>query len=971
MDTITGIFTAHEEWLTDYIRERAEQRGLFQDASARVSDWCRPLQGVATAMEAVARYCEQEGCDFPRADDMDADPIKLFAYDVVRSHRPRKIGLALFVRLLALVREAHLALIDTDFVEAGHKSPARTFVVRFFDRFETVACVDWSRADDLDRLKAAEAKRDALADERERFLTLFESLTKPVFVLDRNWCVDTMNSAAEALFVSQVVPDNLRYALIRSRGRIEVDPTRKVPLDDALPWLAEGMGVSCSLSEGQKDCRFSAVGALPDGEHRFDVVVSSMTSESLGFNGLTLVLDDITFRAEMERQLEDERNRANHYLDVVGSIIVVLDPSGAILRINRAGCEVLGYDESELLGQNWIDIVIPEEVRDEVKDYFYMLFSGDTEIDPTHVNYVTTKDGEHRLVNWNNQLLRNESGMPIGILSSGVDVTEQKAMEEELAEKELWLRSAFVALAEAVLILSPDGEVIDANPAAEPMFGMSNEELTGLHVRDIQVDAAHYEGFNARIQAAVNLGETAEFEFPLRRKNGNTFPAEQSISRITDDNGTLLGSVFALRDISRRKKAEQVLRESEEKFRRIFETIGEGFVVTSMAGTIQMVNPATCRLLGYEARELIGQSMDLLYSDAADRQRLRHELKKSGVVHDMALTATRKDGEAIVVEGNAHIVYNDDGAPIAMEGTFRDITARIEAEKVLRDREKQYRAFFENNHAIMLLEDPKTGQVVDANPAASDFYGYSVDEMRSMNMQQINALDEEAIYKEMFNAREEQRAYFVLRHRLANGEARDVEVYSGPILVGGKQLLYSVIHDITQRIRLEREMKRMATTDALTGANNRHQFFHVARQELHRFNRYGHPLAAIMFDIDYFKSINDTHGHQVGDVVLKALAAMAKKTLRDSDLFGRIGGEEFAVLLPDTSFMSAVRVAERLRENLAGLVIREKDLDIQFTVSAGVTAALENDKTIEAILNRADEALYRAKRMGRNRVEKG
>jgi len=176
---------------------------------------------------------------------------------------------------------------------------------------------------------------------------------------------------------------------------------------------------------------------------------------------------------------------------------------------------------------------------------------------------------------------------------------------------------------------------------------------------------------------------------------------------------------------------------------------------------------------------------------------------------------------------------------------------------------------------------------------------------------------------------------------------------------------------VTQRIRLEQDMKRLATTDALTGANNRHQFFSQAAREVARAKRYDNPLSVIMLDIDYFKSINDTYGHHAGDMVLKAFADTARTALRTSDIFGRLGGEEFAAILPQTGLEEGLEVAERLRAAFAALAVRVDEATIPFTVSLGVTQVRATDKDVEELLNRADEALYRAKRMGRNRVVQG
>ncbi len=457
----------------------------------------------------------------------------------------------------------------------------------------------------------------------------------------------------------------------------------------------------------------------------------------------------------------------------------------------------------------------------------------------------------------------------------------------------------------------------------------------------------------------------------MQRKHGEIFPAEHVISLIHSDDGTPLGIVNVIRDISERKKAELSLIQSEEKFRRIFNTIEEGYVVTDLDGTVLMVNPATCRILGYDELEVVGADMSMLYASTDERSRFKATLLRKGSVENYILTAIRKDGSTITTEANARLVTNHEGLPIGMEGTFRDITARIQADKILREREEQYRAFFENNHAVMLLVSPETGTIVDANPAASEFYGYSRERMQKMFISDINAQSETEIFQEMADARKEKRAYFIFSHRLADDTVREVEVYSGPIMVHGHQLIYSVIHDVTQRVAMEREMERMATTDALTGASNRHQFFQHAEQELKRAQRYGQALTVMMLDIDYFKSINDNHGHQAGDVVLRGLSSLIINTLREPDIFGRLGGEEFAAVLPETEIEGGMLVAERLRHDLASLTVKSKDAEISFTVSIGVTEIEKSDMSIEEAINRADEALYRAKRTGRNRVVKG
>lgn len=165
------------------------------------------------------------------------------------------------------------------------------------------------------------------------------------------------------------------------------------------------------------------------------------------------------------------------------------------------------------------------------------------------------------------------------------------------------------------------------------------------------------------------------------------------------------------------------------------------------------------------------------------------------------------------------------------------------------------------------------------------------------------------------------------------------------------------------------ELERRAYNDYLTGLANRRHFFERAEEEIARHSRHGGDLSVLMFDIDNFKRINDLYGHSTGDAVLKKIAQITMETLREIDLIGRIGGEEFAVLLPHTGLEEAMVVAERLRKAIEqGEIVLNEGLSPCFSASFGVTCAGERSTNIDMLLNRADKALYEAKESGRNRV---
>jgi len=175
--------------------------------------------------------------------------------------------------------------------------------------------------------------------------------------------------------------------------------------------------------------------------------------------------------------------------------------------------------------------------------------------------------------------------------------------------------------------------------------------------------------------------------------------------------------------------------------------------------------------------------------------------------------------------------------------------------------------------------------------------------------------------------------------------------------------------DISVHKQTERALRELAWRDPLTGLLNRRHFCERAVEELNRAQRYGHALAVLMLDLDYFKRVNDRYGHGAGDAVLETVGRRWKDALREMDILARFGGEEFAVLLPDTGLDGARLAAERLRASIAEQAVATDEGPVECTVSVGVSALRPDDRRIETLLHRADEALYRAKELGRDRVE--
>jgi len=260
------------------------------------------------------------------------------------------------------------------------------------------------------------------------------------------------------------------------------------------------------------------------------------------------------------------------------------------------------------------------------------------------------------------------------------------------------------------------------------------------------------------------------------------------------------------------------------------------------------------------------------------------------------------------------------------------------------------------------------------NPSAERMFGWSANEVLG---QPIDLLMPATIAGEIEDAQKlgaflvqdvksTDRRDAMALHRSGREFPVEIGISEGRSHLGG--FFTAIVRDVSDRRRMEEELRRMAATDPLTGLPNRREFMSALGSEWERARRYGHPSSLLMVDIDHFKKVNDLHGHAAGDEALRQLAECMRGELRTTDLPARLGGEEFAVLLPMTDALAAIEIAERLRQRVVATIISWEDKSFSISISVGVACVDSGSSSSDACLARADAALYRAKQTGRNKV---
>lgn len=271
----------------------------------------------------------------------------------------------------------------------------------------------------------------------------------------------------------------------------------------------------------------------------------------------------------------------------------------------------------------------------------------------------------------------------------------------------------------------------------------------------------------------------------------------------------------------------------------------------------------------------------------------------------------------------------------------------------------------DHNHVIVMY-----------NVGAQRIFGYAPEEVIG---QRLNMLLPEHFHLqhdmsvERFGAGPVEVKHMGARTRQIYGQRKDGSEFIASIEIlrvgtGKKKSYAAIVHDISENKKTEVELLRLAATDPLTGALNRREFTSLAEQEGERSRRYGRSLSIMMLDLDHFKKLNDTYGHAAGDKALQRFTTLCCNALRNVDIFGRWGGEEFVALLPETDADNACIIGERLRKLIQDNVLMYGDNRIPMTVSIGIAQYRPDETGIETPLGRADSAVYDAKKAGRNRI---
>lgn len=664
---------------------------------------------------------------------------------------------------------------------------------------------------------------------------------------------------------------------------------------------------------------------------------------------------------------------------------------------NERWAEIIGYHLDELQPisiETWISNTHPDDLEESnrlIQDHL----EGKTEF------YECECRMKHRDGHWvwvldrGKVMERDEEGKPVRMTGTHIDITARKEAEiarkeneERLRQDDEKLRRILQTSLDGFFIVNDKGAFSEVNRAYSEMIGYSQEECVGLSLADVEIVESPEET-EKHIQYIIEHGAD-RFETKHKRKDGVVIDIEVSTTMLVSDAGVFFATFC--RDVTEQRRIEKALFENNQMMESFFNQSLDGFFFMMSDEPVEWnesvdkevaleylfshqritkINDAM--LIQYRATEddFIGlRPIDFFEHDQAHGKDVWRTMLDQGALH-LETDERRFDGEQMWIEGDYVCLYDVEGRFTGHFGIQRDVTREKEALESLKREEEKFRQLAENIDEVFWLRTEN--EMIYINPAYEKIWGRSVAMLYQRPdsfMDAVHPDDIDAVKKEFI----QNNPGFNMQYRIVRPDETVRWIWARSFAVtdddGNVTRTAGIAVDITERKEFEEKLRQISIKDPLTDIYNRRHIFERLEAMISRHERTQEALTLAILDIDFFKNVNDTYGHLAGDAVLKQFASTIRKGIRDYDLLGRYGGEEFIIIFPTTDCTCARDIVERLRVTIEESPVIYEDKEISYTFSGGIAGKgmITDGLTAEKLMEIADRNLYRAKERGRNRI---
>lgn len=570
--------------------------------------------------------------------------------------------------------------------------------------------------------------------------------------------------------------------------------------------------------------------------------------------------------------------------------------------------------------------------------------------------------------------------MPQQTMLPSTASADTQALTEALRRAQTLSQAVIEHAGVLVVVLDREGRMVRFNQACERLSGYRSEEVLGKFPWDTVLPPERAEDIRERAFAALarNPGAMAgHFVNEWVSRGGERFLIEWFNTVLLDAQGAMEFIVAVGVDITERRRAEDALRRSQETYARAEAIAHIGSWDWDIVGGTLHWSDEIFRIFGltpqsfgasYEAflqsihpddRRAVTQAVDACLADARRTYAVRHRV-------------LRPDGAVRTVQENGEVLRDGSGRAVRMIGTVQDVTEAARLDAALRESESKYRRLYESMSDAYAQTDMQ-GVLREWNPAFQHLLGYEADELRGVSLADLTPARWHAQEAEIIERQVLRRGFsevYEKEYWRKGGAVLPVELRTCLLRdeAGAPAGMWAIVRDISERKATQARVAALAYFDPLTALPNRVLFSDRLQLALARARRDDRPLAVLFLDLDKFKPVNDTYGHAVGDQLLLVVARLLHDCVRESDTVGRIGGDEFVILLPEIRAVDdALAVAEKVHDALRQpIYVGEHRLEVSSSI--GVAIYPEHGADDVQLMKSADDAMYRAKEAGRDRV---
>lgn len=648
----------------------------------------------------------------------------------------------------------------------------------------------------------------------------------------------------------------------------------------------------------------------------------------------------------------------------------VIDTEGRVVMWNRAMEELTGVRTREILGKGnreyalifygkrrpmLIDLALGYSDYNE-EEYLYLeqdrgIFYGEN---------ICTQIGDKEVyISGKSSPLYDRSGKLIGAIASLRDITENRKAQQALRDSEEKYRNIIETIEDGYFEVDLAGNFTFFNPWLIKVLGYSVKEFQGQNYR-LVMDEKNGRKVYAAFNRVFNTGKSIkELDWQVLKKDGTPLFVETTVLPIKE-NMKVIGFRGIVRDISERKQAEETLRQSENLYRTIFETTGTATIIIEDDMIVSLMNSEMERLVGYSKEEIEGKMKWSTFVDPEDRDRMISYHLRRRESPDMAprnyeFKLLTRDGEAKEIMLTIAMIPDTNQSVTSL----LDITNRKMFEEALAISESRYRGIVEDQTELICRFSPG-GELTFVNETYCRYFGKKRRELLGNDFRTSYLKEDLSLVESKITSLSYRNPVTTIEHRviLEGGEIH-WQQWTHRALYNEKGLLVdyqSVGRDITERKEAEEQLNYLSTHDALTGLRNRRYFEEqMSLMENGDFD----PVGLVMCDVDGLKIVNDTLGHDKGDLLLKTVANLINQCFKKDDIVARVGGDEFAILLPETFEDTIKRTLNRIRQKVKEY--NQYTPELPLSISVGYAVRTSSETSMSSIFEEADNNMYREK----------